>query len=109
MTGPLSVAEAREQIEFRLREVDELWAAIRYVAPEVRRPLTVSQRAVARAFAWSNLSAREIARERGVSVNTIKSQIRVAYAVLGVRRRGELRQALIAAERVPEVPQVGAT
>lgn len=108
MNGPMSVQEARAQIDVRLREIDELWAAVRYVAPEVPRVLTESQRAVARMFAWSNLTATEIARERGVSVNTVKSQIRVAYKVLGVRRRGELRQVLIAAERVPEVPKAGA-
>lgn len=107
MTGPLSVQEARDLINVRLQEIDELWAAVRYVVPEVRRPLTVSQRAVARAMAFSHLTLPEIAREFGVSPNTVKTHARKAFKVLGVTRRVQVREALLAAERVPGVPAAG--
>lgn len=100
MIGPLTVDEAREQIDLRLREVDELWAAARRIAP-VRRMLPPAQRAVARLAAWSHLTTAEIARERGVSVNTVKSQLRAVYDALDINRRSQLRQALLDAERIP--------
>ncbi|GAA0720191.1 helix-turn-helix transcriptional regulator [Dactylosporangium roseum] len=108
MIGPLTVDEAREQINLRLREIDELWAAVQVEAPEVRRPtgrLTEMELQVARAAAWSTLSFPEIARERWVSVNTVRSQIKSAYGKLGIHRRADLRSALLDAERIPGDPQ----
>ncbi|GGM53760.1 helix-turn-helix transcriptional regulator [Dactylosporangium sucinum] len=100
MTDVLTVDEARAAIDARLREIDELWAAARAVAPVGARPLSPAERAVARLAAWSHLTMSEIARERGVSVNTVKTQLRKAYGALGVHRRSQLAPALREAERI---------
>ena len=101
--------EAREQIDVRLREIDEFWAAVVYVAPDIRRPLTRMQLEVVRRTALFDMTAQQVAAELFVSVNTVKTHLRLAYQRLGITRRAQLRDALIAAERVPEVPRVGAS
>jgi DNA-binding CsgD family transcriptional regulator len=113
--GPLTVEEAREQIDVRLAEInearagidatlieiDELWTHVRTGQPEVRRPLTPNELAVARIAAWSNLTLPEIARRRWVSPNTVRTQMKSVYRKLGITRRADLRQALLDAERIP--------
>jgi DNA-binding CsgD family transcriptional regulator len=57
--------------------------------------LTPGEQAVARRFA-AGLSAKEIARELGVSPNTVRSQLTSLYAKLNVHDKAALAQLLIA-------------
>jgi DNA-binding CsgD family transcriptional regulator len=66
-----------------------LRARDRPAAPE----LTPARRRIAYAAA-RGASAPEIAEENGVSVNTVKTQLRAVYRQLGVRSRAELAAAL---------------
>jgi DNA-binding CsgD family transcriptional regulator len=67
---------------------------------QVRRTtLTQTELQVAWQYAWSELTTTEIARQRYVSVNTVKSHLKAAYKVLGVHDREGLREALRTAGR----------
>ncbi|GAA2346594.1 helix-turn-helix transcriptional regulator [Dactylosporangium salmoneum] len=124
MTAPQTVAEAQYAIDQQLhvidlslrevgkqlRVIDEHLGTVNRLRAELsrlrrRRPtrtsLSRAEMDVARRFAWSGLSVPQIARERHVSPNTVKSQLRAAYQLLGVRERAELKQALQAAGHVP--------
>lgn len=80
-------------VEIRLRRQDGAWACEASETPATPG-LTPGQNAVARRFA-AGLSAKEIARELGVSPNTVRTQLTQLYARLGVHDKASL------ARRIP--------
>ena len=102
MTDHLCAEEAQALIVRHLDAVEKLWKQVKASAPPRRGSgglLTRQQLRVARMYAWSRQSLREIARELFISENTAKSHMKAVYAKLGVRHRGELAGALMAVER----------
>lgn len=86
-----------DDVVARRSELDEVGARIRAFLPDIAAPssghsgpppLTPRERELAVMLA-TPLSLAQIARERRVSVNTVKSQVRSIYAKLGVGGRSE--------------------
>lgn len=67
--------------------------------PRRGQQLTPREQQVAHAYAASDLSVKDLARQRHVTMNTLKSQLKSAYRKLGVEDRDQLRQALLGAIR----------
>lgn len=76
----------------RLRSALPALAARQALSPALT-PLTPTERELAHLLRTTR-SAAEIARARGVSVNTVKSQMRSIYGKLGVSRREEALRVL---------------
>nr|WP_237488880.1 helix-turn-helix transcriptional regulator [Microbacterium sp. TL13] len=76
----------------RLRSALPALAARQALSPALT-PLTPTERELAHLLRTTR-SASEIARARGVSVNTVKSQMRSIYGKLGVSRREEALRVL---------------
>lgn len=81
------------QVEIRLLRQDGAWVCEAREAAATPG-LTPGQNAVARRFA-AGMSAKEIARELGVSPNTVRTQITQLYTKLGVHDKASL------ARRIP--------
>ncbi|MGI5245057.1 response regulator transcription factor [Dactylosporangium sp. CA-139066] len=93
MTALLTAAEVRAAIASRVDEIGKLHDQLARVDAATPR---LTPRVLRAAYmAAAGLTAPQIARERHVSVNTVKTQLRQAYRALGVTRRAELRAALI--------------
>src|SRR3954451_22730937 len=95
LAGPRTqeLLAARERLNGSGRFAAQVAAARAAVVPDVAVPLSEREMAVM-ALLPSLLSAREIADEFTVSVNTVKSHIRSIYAKLGVStRRDAVRRA----------------
>ena len=90
LAGPCSqeVMAARAQLSGQGTFAAAVAAARKAVVPDIATPLSQREMAVL-ALLPSLLSAREIATEFTVSVNTVKSHIRSIYAKLGVSTRRE--------------------
>jgi LuxR family maltose regulon positive regulatory protein len=90
LSGPCTqqLLTSRLRLDGKGRFAAQVAAARSAVAPDVAVPLSEREMAVL-ALLPSLLSAREIATEFTVSVNTVKSHIRSIYAKLGVSTRRE--------------------
>jgi DNA-binding CsgD family transcriptional regulator len=82
-----------QQIEIAMKQQDAYFVCLARAATSIAN-LTPSELAVARRFA-AGLSAKEIARELGVSPNTVRSQLTTLYAKLDVHDKAALAQLLI--------------
>jgi LuxR family maltose regulon positive regulatory protein len=102
LAGPCTqeLLSTRAQLDRQGAFADQVAAAQAAVAADVVVPLSERELAVL-ALLPSLLSAREIATEFTVSVNTVKSHIRSIYAKLGVSTR---REAVLRAQERGLVP-----
>lgn len=79
-------------VEVTMKRQDDFIVCLAHPA-DTLASLTPGEQAVARRFA-AGMSAKEIARELGVSPNTVRSQLSSLYAKLDVHDKAALAQAL---------------
>ncbi len=95
--GDLVVRLASTQT-VRLDGEEFLLIELRLPRPEIPARLSPGERAVVELL-LDGLSAREIARARGTSVNTVRSQIRSIHTKLGVSNLVELARVCFSGAR----------
>ncbi|MDF2664649.1 MAG: DNA-binding protein [Microbacterium sp.] len=93
------VAVERPELHDAIEEIRAVLPKVTIAAPEAAPPsaatvLTSSERSLAEMLSTSR-TLGDIARARGVSVNTVKSQARSIYLKLGVRGRAEVARHLV--------------
>lgn len=91
----MSIGDLRKWVPMLLDEIDRLNAALVAQITDSTDPsllgLTFVERQLLQYLRDTSLTLPQIAAERGVSINTVKTQARILYRKLKVERRHDLR------------------